>query len=79
MVCILNIFYRHNLVGDEISKIWKIIGDLEAKSNNTLAASQDPSTFGELAKARDLMTAHKTLPVRTSENLTVLKIVNDNP
>ena len=32
---------------------------MEAKSNNTLAASQDPSTFGELAKAINAMSRDK--------------------
>ena len=37
-------------LGDEISKMWKVIGELEGKKSPP-GPSDDPSSFGELAKA----------------------------
>ena len=39
-----------NSLGDEISKMWKVIGELEGKKSLS-GPSDDPSSFGELAKA----------------------------
>ena len=46
-----------NSVGDEVSKIWKIIGELEGgtKTGSTALASDDPASYGELAKAMNAM------------------------
>ena len=42
-------------MGDEVSKLWKIIGQLEGNVKPTLASNDDPASYGELAKAMNAM------------------------